>query len=113
MTWLASPPGLPQPELRRIVLARQAVFRHNNGRVTVLKATNKLLDRSTAYNGMKTGFTNAAGRCLVSSGHLNGREVILVQLGSKSQYIFDDAERAMAWSPRQSYSGYQTAFSAF
>ncbi len=101
------------PELRRLMQERQTVFRHNNGRLTVLKATNKLLDRSTAFNGMKTGFTNAAGRCLVSSGHMNGREVILVQLGSKSQYIFDDAERAMAWSPRQSYSGYQTAYSAF
>jgi D-alanyl-D-alanine carboxypeptidase len=49
---------------------------------------------------MKTGYTNAAGRCLVSSGRLNGREVILVQLGSKTQYIFNDAARAMAWSPR-------------
>jgi|688.fasta_scaffold67968_2 D-alanyl-D-alanine carboxypeptidase (penicillin-binding protein 5/6) len=88
------------PDLRRMMQQRQAIFRHNNGRVTVLKATNKLLDRSTVYNGMKTGFTNAAGRCLVSSGRFNGREVILVQLGSKTQYIFNDAERLMAWSAR-------------
>jgi D-alanyl-D-alanine carboxypeptidase (penicillin-binding protein 5/6) len=46
---------------------------------------------------MKTGYTDAAGRCLVSSGRLNGREVILVQLGSKTKYIFDDAQRIMAW----------------
>ncbi len=90
------------PELRRLMLQRQAFFRHNNGRITVLKATNKLLDRSVVYNGMKTGFTNAAGRCLVSSGRLNGREVILVQLGSKTQHIFNDAERLMAWSARSS-----------
>ena len=83
---------------------QSAVFRHNSGRVTLLKATNKLLARSPAFNGMKTGYTEAAGRCLVSSGKLNGREVILVQLGSKTKYIFDDAQRAMAWSPNRGYA---------
>lgn len=87
-----------EPVLRRMMRERAVYFRHNNGRVTVLKATNKLLARSPAFNGMKTGYTDAAGRCLVSSGRLNGREVILVQLGSKTKYIFDDAERVMRWS---------------
>lgn len=98
------------PDLRRFMQERRTVFRHNSGRVTVLKATNKLLDRSASFNGMKTGFTNSAGRCLVSSGNINGREVILVQLGSKTRFIFDDAERVMAWAPRPSYTGYQTAY---
>jgi D-alanyl-D-alanine carboxypeptidase (penicillin-binding protein 5/6) len=87
-----------EPLLRRMMQKRAVYFRHNSGRITVLKATNKLLERSPAYNGMKTGYTDAAGRCLVSSGRLNGREVILVQLGSKTKYIFDDAERVMRWS---------------
>lgn len=77
----------------------KAYFQRNNGRVTVLPATNKLLSRSPAFNGMKTGYTMAAGRCLVSSGRFNGRDVILVQLGSKTKYIFDDAARVMAWTP--------------
>ena len=93
-----------EPLLRRMMQKRAVYFRHNSGRITVLKATNKLLERSPAYNGMKTGYTDAAGRCLVSSGRLNGREVILVQLGSKTKYIFDDAERVMAW--RGGYIGY-------
>jgi D-alanyl-D-alanine carboxypeptidase (penicillin-binding protein 5/6) len=88
------------PTLRRMMQTPVVHFRHNNGRVTRLEATNKLLTRSTAFNGMKTGFTNAAGRCLVSSGQLNGREVILVQLGSRTKHIFDDAARVMAWSGR-------------
>ena len=92
------------PELRRMMQTRTFYFRHNNGRVTRLEATNKLLERSAAYNGMKTGFTNAAGRCLVSSGRLNGREVILVQLGSRTKHIFDDAERMMAWSGGSTYA---------
>ena len=90
------------PTLRRMMQQTVVYFRHNSGRITRLEATNKLLKRSNAYNGMKTGFTNAAGRCLISSGRLNGREVILVQLGSKTRYIFDDAERLMAWSGRGS-----------
>ena len=93
-----------EPVLRRMMQKRAVYFRHNNGRITVLKATNKLLERSPAFNGMKTGYTDAAGRCLVSSGRLNGREVILVQLGSKTKYIFDDAERVMRWSG--GYGGY-------
>ncbi len=87
------------PDLREMMQKEKTYFRRNNGRVTVLEATNKLLGASEAFNGMKTGYTNAAGRCLVSSGRLNGREVILVQLGSKTKHIFRDAARAMAWAP--------------
>jgi D-alanyl-D-alanine carboxypeptidase (penicillin-binding protein 5/6) len=89
-----------EPVLRRFMREQSVAFRHNSGRVTTLKATNKLLARSPAFTGMKTGYTDAAGRCLVSSGRFNGREVILVQLGSKTKYIFDDAARVMAWSGR-------------
>lgn len=99
-----------EPALRQFMRQQHAVFRHNSGRITVLKATNKLLSRSPAYTGMKTGYTDAAGRCLVSSGRMNGREVILVQLGSKTRNIFDDAERVMAWAARPSL--YQTASSS-
>jgi len=88
------------PVLRRMMQQRLVLFRHNTGRVTRLEATNKLLGRSPAFTGMKTGYTNAAGRCLVSSGQLNDREVILVQLGSRTRHIFDDAQRVMAWSGR-------------
>lgn len=105
------------PELRRMMTKQSTTFRHNNGRITMLKATNKLLGRSTAYTGMKTGYTDAAGRCLVSSGNPGGREVILVQLGSKTKYIFDDAERLMSWAGRPSYlrslASYRTADRTF
>lgn len=96
------------PVLRRMMQQRVVYFRHNNGRVTRLEATNKLLGRSAGFNGMKTGYTNAAGRCLVSSGRLNGREVILVQLGSRTKHIFNDAQRVMAWSGRGGYEGAAT-----
>ena len=66
-----------------------------------LKNTNKLLTRMGACTGMKTGYTRASGRCLVTSASLGRRRVILVQLGSETKYIFDDAERLMIWSSGQ------------
>ena len=106
-----------EPELRQMMRQQQCVFRHNGGRITVLKATNKLLARSAAYSGMKTGYTDAAGRCLISSGKIGGREVILVQLGSKTRTIFDDAERVMAWAAHPPYraplASYGTAYGTF
>lgn len=86
-----------EPTLRHIVEMPSYNFTFSTGRSKLLKSTNKLLERSTIYNGMKTGFTNAAGRCLISSASYGGRDVILVQLGSKSQFIFDDAEAMMRW----------------
>ncbi len=86
-----------EPTIRRIVATREGVFVFNNGRTKRLENTNKLLKKSTAYNGMKTGYTVASGRCLISSVSTGGRDLILVQLGSKTSYIFDDAERMLAW----------------
>lgn len=85
------------PTLRRLMRTRFYRVALQSGRVRTLESTNKLLGRSSIFNGMKTGYTAAAGRCLVSSAQSGGREVILVQLGSKTSYIFDDAERLMLW----------------
>jgi D-alanyl-D-alanine carboxypeptidase (penicillin-binding protein 5/6) len=86
-----------QPELRAMMVMQSYNFRFNNGRIKHLDATNKLLARSPIFTGMKTGFTNAAGRCLVTSASFGGRQLILVQLGSRTAYIFNDAERMMHW----------------
>lgn len=86
--------------LRAAMATKVLPFTFNNGRVRYLESTNKLLGRSSIYNGMKTGYTNAAGRCLITSASNGWRELILVQLGSKSKYIFDDAERMIAWGFR-------------
>lgn len=101
------------PLLRQFMREQAVAFRHANGRVTLLQATNKLLARSPSFNGMKTGYTDAAGRCLIASGQLNGREVIFVQLGSKTKNIFDDAQKLMAWSPRRSAATGSTTYGTF
>jgi serine-type D-Ala-D-Ala carboxypeptidase (penicillin-binding protein 5/6) len=62
-----------------------------------LENTNDLLGRMPECNGMKTGYTVASGRCLISTASSGGRDVILVQLGTKTKYIWDDARLMMTW----------------
>lgn len=51
-----------------------------------LKNTNKLLLQNEYVTGIKTGTTNAAGACLVSSMERDGRSVIAVVLNSGDRY---------------------------
>lgn len=79
-------------------------FRYSDGRTKRLENTNKLLKRVPYCDGLKTGTTNAAGRCLASSGTLGGRSVIAVVLKSNSANIWDDSEALLRWaleSPRR------------
>ncbi len=84
--------------LRKIVCQPSYLFRYANGRTRLLKATNLLIGSSSLYNGLKTGYTLASGRCLITSAARNGRAFILVQMGSETRYIFRDAERMIAWA---------------
>jgi D-alanyl-D-alanine carboxypeptidase (penicillin-binding protein 5/6) len=65
--------------------------------LVTLQNTNELLGVMPECNGMKTGYTVASGRCLISSAASGGREVILVQLGTKTKYIWEDARIMMSW----------------
>jgi len=64
----------------------------------VWKNTNKLL-AIEGYSGVKTGSTTAAGSCLVSWGERDGRELIVVVLGSThtdARYV--DARNLFRWA---------------
>jgi D-alanyl-D-alanine carboxypeptidase (penicillin-binding protein 5/6) len=53
---------------------------------------------------MKTGTTNASGRCLASTGSINGRSVVVVVLKSNSRNVWSDSEKLLRWAldaPRQ------------
>lgn len=86
------------PDLREAMAMRSYCFHYANGRLCFLDPTNRLLLRSPFFNGMKTGYTESAGKCLISSYSRGGRELILVQLGSHAPRIFDDAQRMVAWA---------------
>ena len=54
------------------------MFRYAKGRVRELENTNKVLKRLAYCNGMKTGYTEAAGHCLIASGARPGRDIIVL-----------------------------------
>lgn len=88
--------------IRDAVRRQSYTFRYNSGKVVNLESTNKVLGRMSGCNGMKTGYTNASGRCLISSASRSGRDVILVQLGTQTKFIWDDAQALMEWGLRNS-----------
>lgn len=58
-----------------------------NGYKKVITNTNELLGNLEGVNGVKTGFTNLAGRCLVTSVNRNGFEIITIVLGADTKKI--------------------------
>lgn len=83
--------------IRDAVRQKYHTFRFASGRTLTLENTNKLLGSMAECNGMKTGYTNAAGRCLISTATSRGRSVILVQLGTKTKFIWNDGRALMNW----------------
>jgi serine-type D-Ala-D-Ala carboxypeptidase (penicillin-binding protein 5/6) len=83
--------------IRNIVNMRELNWRKPNGTVATYKNTNKVLRSFAACNGMKTGYTEASGFCLISSASAGGREVIAVVLGDKRDAIWTDSYRLLAW----------------
>lgn len=85
------------PTIRSIVCLPKLVFRYANGRTRELENTNKVLKRLPYCNGMKTGYTEAAGHCLIASGTRPGRDIIVVVLGDSKAGIWQDASALLSW----------------
>jgi serine-type D-Ala-D-Ala carboxypeptidase (penicillin-binding protein 5/6) len=83
--------------IRSIVCLPQLVFRYANGRTRELENTNKVLKRLAYCNGMKTGYTEAAGHCLIASGARPGRDIIVVVLGDSKSGVWQDASALLSW----------------
>ena len=85
------------PTIRSIVCLPRLVFRYSGGRTRELTNTNKVLKTLAYCNGMKTGYTEAAGHCLVASGTVPGRDVIVVVLGDSKAGVWRDASALLSW----------------
>jgi serine-type D-Ala-D-Ala carboxypeptidase (penicillin-binding protein 5/6) len=83
--------------IRSIVCLPNLVFRYANGRMRELQNTNKVLTRLAYCNGMKTGYTEAAGHCLIASGARPGRDIIVVVLGDSKSGVWQDASALLSW----------------
>jgi D-alanyl-D-alanine carboxypeptidase (penicillin-binding protein 5/6) len=79
--------ALDQPIFRQLVREERAIITPVNGQhVYVLYNTNRLLGRIPGVEGIKTGFTSKAGRCLIAKVSQNGSELLLVILNSKRRW---------------------------
>jgi D-alanyl-D-alanine carboxypeptidase (penicillin-binding protein 5/6) len=58
----------------------------NTNRSYFLRNTNRLLGRMPGVEGVKTGFTTKAGRCLVAKVSQNGKDLLLVLLNSRRRW---------------------------
>jgi D-alanyl-D-alanine carboxypeptidase (penicillin-binding protein 5/6) len=85
------------PTIRSIVCLPQLIFRYANGRTRELENTNKVLKRLPYCNGMKTGYTEDAGHCLIASGTVPGRDIIVVVLGDSKGGVWQDASALLSW----------------
>jgi D-alanyl-D-alanine carboxypeptidase (penicillin-binding protein 5/6) len=85
------------PTLREIMRTKNYNFRFSSGNVVPLRNTNRVLRTYSFCNGMKTGYTDLAGHCLISSGSYNGRDVIAVVLGSTKARIADESAKLLAY----------------
>jgi serine-type D-Ala-D-Ala carboxypeptidase (penicillin-binding protein 5/6) len=83
--------------IREIVCLKDIQWQHPDGRVTEYHNTNRVLASLKQCNGMKTGYTQAAGFCLVSSASSGRREVISVVLGDTKPYVWQDSEKLLVW----------------
>lgn len=84
--------------LKPIMATKFLPFRYADGHVHMLRNTNQTMRENWFCTGMKTGYTDKAKHCLVSSGENDGREVICVILGSSKDRIFTDSARMLRWA---------------
>lgn len=64
----------------------------------VFESSNKLLTSFAGANGVKTGWTNDAGYCLVASADRDGIGLVAVILGARTERgRFSEAERLLSW----------------
>ncbi len=88
--------------LRGIMGTRQMTFTNADGKTTTYDSSNKLMKYFGLCNGMKTGYTEAAGHCLISSATEGDRHVICVILGvRKRDNLWTDSHRLLSWGLHQ------------
>ncbi len=89
--------NLKFPVFREAISTREAmVYILNNNRGINLQNTNKLLGNNLPIIGAKTGFTDNAGRCLVTFAEKNGEGIIISVMNSSDTY--QDTRALVEWT---------------
>lgn len=85
------------PLLREVVKTKYYPFCYASGKTVTLRTTNRVMRTYSFCNGMKTGYTDLAGHCLVSSASLNGQDVIAIVYGSNKPKVWDESTKLLAY----------------
>jgi len=81
--------GFTVPHFEEICSTKEISFNWIHDETKLLRNENQMLWLYRGCNGIKTGYTDAAGRCLVTSAKQNGVQLIAVVLDSL--YIWNDS----------------------
>jgi len=85
-----------QPVLAKIVATPEIVISDTSGTIKHnLKNTNELIGKVEGVKGIKTGWTQNAGECLVTLVEKGGHRVVIVVLESKSR--FTETQSLINW----------------
>ncbi len=71
---------------KTVVSTKSKTATLENGQILYFTNHNKLLKTYDGADGIKTGFTKAAGRCLVSAAQRNGASVVAVTLNAPNDW---------------------------
>jgi len=88
--------AMSNPEFRQIVQTQEIILTDIDGKgVHKIGNINQLLSKVDGVIGVKTGWTEEAGECLVAYVERDGREVVVVVLGSRDR--FGETEKLINW----------------
>ncbi|MEW4528060.1 serine hydrolase [Maioricimonas sp. JC845] len=98
--------AISHPRLREIIRTREytgtITLPDGSTREQKWTNTNQLLGLDLGYDGIKTGTTRSAGRCLLSTGVREGKRLIVVVLGADSGSArYTDTRNLYRWAWRQ------------
>ncbi|MCJ7827579.1 hypothetical protein MUP65_00325 [Patescibacteria group bacterium] len=96
LTWMANE-SLKNTFLAKVMATKQMVLQSPQGRYShSLYNLNQLLWTTSGIIGVKTGWTEGAGECLISAVERDGRQLIVVVLGSQDR--FGESKQLIDWA---------------
>jgi serine-type D-Ala-D-Ala carboxypeptidase (penicillin-binding protein 5/6) len=75
------------PRIAQIVAQQESILTTSGGRQLRFRNTNQLLGRLDGVEGLKTGYTSQAGRCLIAVAQRAGHRVWLVLLDAQQRWL--------------------------
>ena len=91
--------GMKNPDFAKIISTQEYDVNFLNRSAIHVRNTNNLLNTYSGANGVKTGYTNDAGDCLVASAKRGDIQLIAVILNS--DYRWDDAAKLLDYGFEQ------------